>query len=54
MARLIIPYIFAAGMVVYGNTIIIKSLGMFIQGALHVKITLFYTHIYELVPDSWK
>jgi len=54
MFWLIIPYIFASGMVVYGNTIIIKSIGMFIQGALHVKITLCYTHIYELVPDNWK
>ena len=54
MACLIIPYILAANVVVFSKTLGLKLLGMFIQGALHVKIMLSYTHMYELVAEQHK
>lgn len=44
----------AAAITVYGNSVFLKSLGMFIQGSLHVKVTLCYSHMYELSSDNRK
>jgi len=49
---LIIPYAIASAITVFGNTVFLKSLGMFLQGSFHVKVALSYTHMYELGPDS--
>lgn len=32
----------------------VKSAGYFVQGLLHLKITLSYTHMFELVDDDYK
>ena len=39
---------------VYGNTAGLKSLGFFIMGVFHLKITLSYTYILELVEETKK
>lgn len=54
MGCLIVPYMMAALMVVFSHDVFHKALGMFIQGALHVKIMLSYTQMYELVPEQYK
>ena len=54
MVMILVPYIFTMGMVTYGTTILQKTIGMFMQGALHLRITLSYTHMYELVRESDK
>lgn len=54
MWLLMIPYALAAALTVYGSTVFQKSLGMFLQGCLHMKVTLSFTHMYELGSDSNK
>ena len=49
-----IPYALAAALTVYGTTVFQKSLGMFLQGCLHMKVTLAFTHMYELGADHNK
>lgn len=54
MKIILIPYLITNGMVAYGNTIFVKTLGMFMQGVLHLRITLSYTNMYELVREGDK
>lgn len=54
MALLVLPYIVTAGMVTYGTTLWAKTFGMFMQGVLHLRVTLSYTHMYELVREQDK
>lgn len=42
------------GMAVFGQSIHIKSAGMFIMGLFHIKISNSYTHMYELVHEKDK
>ena len=41
-------------MVAYGTSISVKTFGMLMQGILHIRITLSYTHMYELVRERDK
>lgn len=54
MILMLIPYMVTNAMVAYGDTIFIKTLGMFMQGVLHIRITLSYTHMYELIQEMDK
>jgi hypothetical protein len=54
MKVLLPPFILASTLSVYGQTISTKSCGFFIQGFLHLKIMLSYTHIFELVQKDHK
>lgn len=47
-------YLVAFYLVNYGTTIWIKTFAMFMQGFLHIKIPLSYTHMYELVREKDK
>ena len=53
--NLIMPvYIIASSTIVYYPNLYVKGIGYFIQGLLHLKITLSYTYIFELVPEKNK
>ena len=54
MKYLMYGYIISVFLSIYGKSILQKSIGMFIQGFLHVKIPLSYTHILELVDEKSK
>lgn len=54
MKILLPPFIMACSLSIYGNSILIKSIGFFIQGFLHLKIMLSYTHMFELVSKDHK
>ncbi len=54
MRFLLIPYIFAAGIAAYSDSIEFKTAAFFLQGVLHVKNMLSFTYIFELVPDFKK
>ena len=54
MTLIVLPYIVTFGMVAYGTNVTVKTFGMFMQGALHLRITLSYTHMYELVREKDK
>ena len=47
-------YAVASALSIYGTTLFIKTIGMFIQGFLHIKCTLSITHILEMVPEKKK
>ena len=47
-------YILGSGLAVFGPTLYIKAIGLFLQGLFHVKITLSYTHLFELVDEDAK
>lgn len=46
--------IVASSLSVFGESIYIKSIGFFVQGFLHLKIMLSYSHCFELVPKNDK
>ena len=46
--------ILATYFIVYCSSIKIKTLGYFLLGFTHIKITASYTHMLELCPDDWK
>jgi len=53
--NVILPlYIVASSLVVYAPDLRLKTLGYFLQGLLHLKITLAYTYIFELIPEKYK
>jgi len=54
MNYVLIPYIFSSYLTAFSHDIGLKSIGYFIQGLLHIKISNCYTHIYELVEDKYK
>lgn len=54
MTILMILYLFSTGLVSYSNTLSQKSIGFFAMGILHLKITVSYTHIFELIDDDHK
>jgi len=41
-------------MTVFGETIFIKSMGFFFEGFFHLKTTLCYTYLAELIPAKSK
>ena len=47
-------YIIASAITVYSPNLEGKAIGFFVQGFLHIKITLCYSHILELVPETHK
>lgn len=47
-------YILASSLSVLGNLIEYKMVGFFLQGFLHLKIMLSYSHMFELVPKNDK
>ena len=47
-------YAVASALSIYGPNLFIKTIGMFIQGFLHIKNTLSFTHILEMVPEKKK
>jgi MFS family permease len=47
-------YIISQYLIVFTHSVSTKSLGFFLQGFFHIKITNTYTHILELVPDAHK
>ena len=47
-------YVFASAITVYARSLEAKAFGLFVQGFLHLKITLCYAHILELVPEAYK
>ena len=49
-----IIYLFSAGLMTYSLSLRQKSIGYFIMGILHLKVTVSYTHIFELIDDDYK
>ena len=47
-------YIIASATVIHVPNLYIKAVGYMIMGLLHLKITLSYTYIFELVPEANK
>ena len=47
-------YILSQYFILFQHNISIKSIGFFMQGFFHIKITNSFTHIIELVPDIYK
>lgn len=52
MTPVLLLYLVASNLTVYGGSLSLKKIGFFIQGLLHIKITLSYTHLLEMVPDD--
>ena len=53
--NIVIPlYIIASAITIYSLSLEGKAIGFFVQGFLHIKITLSYSHILELVPETHK
>lgn len=47
-------YMVCSSLTVFGQSIAIKSTGLFLQGFLHLKIMLSYTHMFELTDEKSK
>lgn len=54
MTWLMIPFVLASALAVFGTTIEEKSVGLFLQGFLHLKIMVSYAHMFELTDESNK
>jgi MFS family permease len=54
MSLIMSVYVVASALTLYGDSIALKTVGMFLQGALHIKSTLSYTYILEMVPEKNK
>ena len=53
--KMILPvYILGSSITVFSQSLTLKALGFFIQGVLHVKMSICSQHILELVPESYK
>jgi hypothetical protein len=39
---------------VFSETLLLKSIGYFMQGLFHIKVMNSYTHIFDLVPEDSK
>jgi MFS family permease len=47
-------YSIASAMSIFSNSLVIKSIGFFLQGLFHLKISLSYLHVLDLIPESSK
>ena len=47
-------YILCSAITVFAPYSLLKAVGFFTQGLLHIKIPLSYIHVYELVPEEKK
>lgn len=47
-------YLFASAITLYSPNLSLKTIGMFIQGFFHIKNTLSYTHMIEILPEKNK
>ena len=47
-------YILAGSASVFSPSLLVKSIGLFVQGVLHLKIPLAYTYAFEVFEDDWK
>jgi len=54
MVWLLPLYIIASAITLYSPSLHLKALGYFLQGALHLKITNSYTHMFELTNEQGK
>lgn len=54
MILALIVSIFAVYLCIYGKTLEIKSWGFFIHGMFHIRITIAFTHLIELVDNANK
>mmetsp|Transcript_12808 Transcript_12808/g.21674 ORF Transcript_12808/g.21674 Transcript_12808/m.21674 type:complete len:203 (-) Transcript_12808:1054-1662(-) len=54
MSILMALYLFFSQLTIYSPSLVWKAVGFFMQGFLHLKITLSYTHIFELIDDRSK
>ena len=53
--KFVLPaHIIASFISVFGNSLYLKSVGFFLQGVLHLRITISYCHCLELVMDKHK
>lgn len=52
---MILPvYSIASAMSIFSNNLGIKTVGFFLQGLFHLKISLSYLHVLDLIPESSK
>lgn len=54
MSLILIPVTIGNLMLVYSDSLFIKSIGYSICGFFHIRLTLSYTICYELIPDGLK
>ena len=54
MVGLMSFFMVASTMSIFGDNIYVKGIGMFVQGFLHLKIMLAYTHMFELTNGEHK
>lgn len=54
MSCLMIIYLFSTALVTYATTLAEMSVGYFLMGMLHLKITVSYTHMFELIENEHK
>jgi MFS family permease len=47
-------FVVFSGLSVFADTLLLKSVGLFFQGFLHVKITLSYAHMFDLTDQESK
>ena len=52
MCFLLPMYAFASALSIFSDKIVIKTIGFFLQGLFHLKISLSYTHVLELLPSN--
>jgi MFS family permease len=50
MNRILPLFMISSYFSLFGQTIPLKSFGFFMQGFFHIKVSLSYQHIFELVP----
>ena len=54
MVLLLVPYVIFTQLTIYSASLTGKKIGFFMQGLLHLKITLSYTHMFELTDEASK
>ena len=47
-------YVIATAMVIFSHSMLVKSIGFFLMGFFHLKISLSYSHGFDLVPGTHK
>ena len=54
MSVMMSVYVLCSSLTVFAPSIFLKSTGLFLQGFLHLKIMLSYTHMFELTDEKSK
>jgi MFS family permease len=54
MCFLLPNYIVASALVIFSESMLLRSVGFWLQGFFHLKISLSYTHALDLVPSQHK